>query len=80
MEFAINWNDGYEVTVLMIGPHGYLRHYPLRNFGDHQGDAKIFKEVDCPKLTDTQLRLLIKNYNPAVKYKRINGKRFIREI
>ena len=45
----------------MVGPHGYLRHYPLRNFGYHEGDAKIFKEVDCPKLTDTQLRLLIKN-------------------
>ena len=79
MKFGINWNDGYEVTVLMVGEHGYLRHYPLRNFGEHQGAARIFKEVDCPELTDTQLRMLIKNYDPKVKYKRINGKRFVRE-
>ena len=79
MQFGINWNDGYEVTVLMVGEHGYLRHYPLRNFGDHQGDARIFKEVDCPKLTDVQIRMLIKNYDQKVKYKRISGTRFVRE-
>ena len=79
MQFGLNWNDGYEVTVLMVGEHGYLRHFPLRNFGEHQGDARIFKEADCPNLTDAQIRMLIKNYNPKVKYKRINSKRFKRE-
>ena len=79
MQFGINWNDGYEVTVLMVGEHGYLRHFPLRNFGERQGDARIFKEVDCPKLTDAQIRMLIKNYDPKVKYKRISGTRFVRE-
>ncbi len=79
MQFGINWNDGYEVTVLMVGEHGYLRHFPLRNFGEHQGDARNFKEVDCPKLTDAQIRMLIKNYDPKVKYKRISGTRFVRE-
>ena len=79
MQFGINWNDGYEVTVLMVGEHGYLRHFPLRNFGEHQGDARIFKEVDCPKLTDAQIRMLIKNYDQKVKYKRISGTRFVRE-
>ena len=79
MQFGINWNDGYEVTVLMVGENGYLRQYPLRNFGEHQGDARIFKEVDCPQLTDTQIRMLIRKYDPKVKYKRINGKRFVRE-
>ena len=62
MQFGINWNDGYEVTVLMVGEHGYLRHFTLRNFGEHQGDARIFKEADCPNLTDAQIRMLIKNY------------------
>lgn len=79
MQFGINWNDGYEVTVLMVGEHGYLRHFPLRNFGEHQGDARIFKEVDCPKLTDAQIRMLIKNYDQKVKYKRISGTMFVRE-
>ncbi len=79
MQFGINWNDGYEVTVLMVGKHGYLSHFPLRNFGEHQGDARIFKEVDCQKLTDAQIRMLIKNYDPKVKYKRISGTRFVRE-
>ena len=79
MQFGINWNDGYEVTVLMVGEHGYLRHFPLRNFGEHQGDARIFKEVDCPKLTDAQIRMLIKHYDPKVKYKRISGTMFVRE-
>ena len=79
MQSGINWNDGYEVTALMVGEHGCLRHFPLRNFGEHQGDARIFKEADCPNLTDTQIRILIKNYDPKVKYKRISSKRFVRE-
>lgn len=79
MWFGVNWNDGYEVGVTMVNELGYFRYHPLRNFGDHQGDAKIFKEVDCPKLTDMQLKLLIKNYDPKVKYRRINDKRFVRE-
>lgn len=79
MQFATNYNDGYEVAVLMEDECGFRRWQPLRNFGEHQGDAKIFKYVDCPKLTDTQLRMLAKHFDRSVKYKRINGKRFIRE-
>lgn len=79
MWYGLNWNDGYEVGVNMVDEHGYFRYHPLRNFGDHQGDAKMFQEVDCPQLTDLQLRSLIKNYNPSIKYRRINGKRFAKE-
>lgn len=79
MEFAINWNDGYEVAVLMEDERGIRRFFPLRNFGDRQGDAKIFKYVDCPKLTDTQLRMLIKRFDRSVKYERINERRFVRQ-
>lgn len=81
MQFAINWDDGYVVTVILPDPNlgGYLRHFPLRNFGDREGDAKAFKYLDCPDLTDTQIRMLIKNYNPAVKYQRISGRKFVKQ-
>lgn len=39
----------------------------------------MFKYVDCPELTDNQIRMLIKNYNPDVIYKRINSRRFVRD-
>lgn len=77
MEFGITWNDGYVVTVLMHDERGIYRHHPLRNFGMRQGDAKCFKLFDCPKLKDTQLRMLIKRYDPNVKYERISGNRFV---
>ena len=79
MFFGVNWNNGYEVGVTMVSEFGTMKYHPLRNFGMRQGDARIFKEVDCPKLTEIQLRSLIKNYNPSIKYSRSNdGKRFIR--
>jgi len=71
MWFGINWNDGYEVGVTMVSQSGVMKFHPLKNFGERQGDAKIFKESDCPKLKDSQLRMLIKNYNPKVKYERV---------
>lgn len=79
MWFGVNWNDGYEVGVTMVNELGYYRYHPLRNFGNHQGDAKLFMEVDCPKLTDLELKLLINNYDPKVKYYRVNGKQFKKE-
>ena len=79
MQFGINWNDGYEVTVIMPDERGFIRHHPLRNFGHHQGDARIFKEVDCPKLSDAEIRMLIKQYDKKIKYRRINGRKFIKE-
>lgn len=79
MQFGINWNDGYEVCVLMEDERGLRRWLPLRNFGDRQGDARIFKEVDCPALTDTQLRMLTKRFDRSVKYERINGRHFVKQ-
>ncbi len=79
MQFAINWNNGYVICVLMKNERGFMQWFPLRNFGEHQGDAKLFKYADCPELTDNQIRMLIKNYNPDVIYKRINSRRFIIE-
>lgn len=81
MQFGINWNDGYEVTVIMSDPNygGLSRHFPLRNFGDREGDAKAFKYLDCPNLTYAQIQMLIKNFSRVVKYKRINGRRFVKQ-
>lgn len=79
MQFCINYNDGYEVAVQMEDERGLLRWLPLRNFGDREGDAKCFKYWDCPKLTGTQLRMLIKRFDRNVKYERINGRRFVKQ-
>ena len=80
MEFGINYNNGYVVNLIAYDEKWKRKKFfPLRNFGEHQGDARIFKEIDCPSLTDSQLRMLIKTYNPAVIFKRINSKRFIKE-
>ena len=75
MQFGINWNDGY----VMEDERGLRCWQPLRNFGDRQGDARIFKEVDCPALTDTQLRMLTKHFDRSVKYERINSRHFIKQ-
>lgn len=72
MYFTIRYNQGYEVCVVMVNDMGYNYTHPLRNFGQRQGDAEIYKEHDCPRLTHQQIQLLIKNYNPARKYKRVN--------
>ena len=48
MQFGINWNEGYEVCVLMPDERGLRKWFPLRNFGDREGDAKAFKYFDCP--------------------------------
>lgn len=80
MEFAINYNKGYVVCLVAYDDTWKRkRFFPLRNFGEHQGDARLFKEADCPNMTDAQLRMLIRAYNPTTIYKRINSKRFIKE-
>lgn len=70
MRFSIVYNDGYVVLAKWIDACGYVRYKPLRKFHE-QGDAFCFRECDCPKLTDTQIRGMIKYYNPNKKYKRI---------
>lgn len=79
MWFSVNWNEGYEVCVTMHNDNGYMGVYPLRNFGDNQGDAFIFCAEDCPSLTDIQIRMLIKNFDRRIKYKRVNNRKFIRD-
>lgn len=77
MTFAIEYEDGgFVVTHKTIKPNGYIGWVPLRKFKD-QGDAFVYRECDCPKLTDTQIRSLAKIYDPHKRYKRINGKKFV---
>jgi hypothetical protein len=67
---------GYVVEVNILDSDGVCRWHPLRNFGDRQGDARAFKEFDCPELNDNVLRALIKRYDPDVKYMRVEKHRF----
>lgn len=81
MEFALQYHNGYVVCLLMYD-EGWRRkrYFPLRNFGEHQGDARIYKDVDCPLLTDAQIKMLIKQYRNDIVYKRINSHKFIRDF
>lgn len=54
-----------------------LRHWrPLRNFGWLEGHANEFKDIDCPKMEERQLKMLADRYRPEVKYYRVNGRTF----
>ena len=82
MMFQItNTHYGYIVEAYIIDNPYSTRGYwhPLRNFGDHQGDAIEFRDYDCPRLPLEHIRQLIKQYNPAVKYSRISGTRFTKQ-
>lgn len=73
MTFVLNYNHGYEVGVVMEGETGCLQTFPLRNFGDRQGDAKMYQLHDCPRLTYEQVKRLARNYDPTEKYERIRN-------
>ena len=80
MEFGINFENGdYVVLVLLRNEEngGFPRWYRLRNFGLRQGDAKCYKNFDCPRLTYRQIKMLIKNYNKNVKWERISCTKFV---
>lgn len=74
-------NGDYIVEAYIIedpnSTRGYW--YPLRNFGCRQGDAFAFRDWDCPKLTDSQLRLLVKNYDRERRYIRKSATQFVVE-
>lgn len=79
MYFAIEWDDrqpkGYVVTLTQIWEDGRLYSKPLRKFKE-QGHALIFKQEDCPKLTEIEIRGLQKNYNKEKLYIRIDRRHF----
>lgn len=78
MTFGIeNTEDGFVVTFLLRQADGSEYWLPLKNFGDREGDAKAFKQYDLPKFTIAELELMVKHYNPAKKYKRIDFRRYV---
>lgn len=82
MQFQIREHKGdYIVEAYIIeDPNSLYGHwFPLRNFGERQGDAILYKNIDCPRLEDQMLRLLIKNYSPEKKYIRKSATQFVVE-
>lgn len=77
MYYAINYDEGYVVTLTRIWEDGMMSCKPLRKFL-HQGDAMIFKIHDCPKLSELHIKALSRDYDPRTKYIRINGRRFVK--
>lgn len=76
-QFGLEYSNGYIVTALGVKADGYRRWFPLRNFGSHQGDARLFKECDVCNLTQNEIIMLASNYNPTRHFKRINARRFV---
>lgn len=80
MLFQVNNTlTGYIVEAYVVGllpngksfiltENGIGRWYPLLNFGQNQGDAFLFKDSRCPKLTIQELTALANNYNPKNIY------------
>ena len=75
-----NTPDGYVVQALVSEPPSSYRCWkPLRNFGDRQSDAIIYKNEDCPKLNEYLLKMIIKDYRKDAKYIRVNSRKFIKQ-
>lgn len=75
MYFSLEYEDGFVVTLTQIWEDGRLHEKPLRKFKE-QGDAMVFKLHDCPKLTELQIRFLVKTYDRKKKFVRVNERRF----
>lgn len=78
-QFGLEFSGGYVVTALGVKADGFKRWFPLRNFGHHQGDARLFKEVDAPSLSQNDIIMLARNYDHKRPVKRINSRRFVVE-
>lgn len=75
MYYGLNYEDGYVVTLTQVWEDGMLKSKALRKFKE-QGDAKVFQQHDCPRLTELQIKMLVKNYDPAKKFIRIDERHF----
>ena len=78
MGFHLEYDGGYIVTLTQIWEDGSLREKPLRKFKE-QGHAMIFKEHDCPHLTELQIKMLVKQYDPKILFTRIDERHFRRQ-
>ena len=67
--------NGYVVEAYLPDRDGLPRWTPLRNFGERQGDAKDFCEMDCPRYPEAMIRGLAKTFDPDRKYGRTGSMR-----
>lgn len=75
MYFSLVYENGFVVTLTRIWEDGCLHVKPLRKFKE-QGDAMVFKLHDCPKLTDLQIKALVRMYDKNKKFVRIDERHF----
>ena len=75
MYFSLEYENGFVVTLTKIWDDGILHDKPLRKFKE-QGDAIIFKLHDCPKLTELQIKMLVKSYDNKKKFVRLDERHF----
>lgn len=79
MYFSLEYENGFVVTITQIWEDGCWREKPLRKFKE-QGDAMVFKLHDCPKLTDLQIKMLVKTYDKNKIFVRIDERHFKHSI
>ena len=76
-----NTPDGYVVSAFVCDTPNTNREWkPLRNFGERQSDAILFKEEDCPRLNEFDLKSLINGYDRVIRYRRVNNRKFIKQV
>lgn len=73
-----NTLQGYIVGVYLQDGNGCGHWHRLRNFGDGQGDAFMFRE-EIPEFSDIVIRAMAKSFDIDVVYHRIGPNRYARE-
>ena len=63
MMFQIKNEGGYIVEAYIALHNESIPYWhPIRNFGDNQGDARLFMQVDCPKFSANDVIILANRY------------------
>ena len=74
-----NTSWGYVVEAYWPDKDGLERWQPLRNFGDRKGDAIDFRDIDCPDLSDANIKFLIAKYDANRKYVRLRKGQYYKQ-
>lgn len=71
-----NTPDGYVVSArFQMQGEKEERWHKVKNFGDRQGDAIVFRDIDLATLDFNRVALMAKKYNGR-KFKRIKKGRY----
>lgn len=69
MTFQVsNTSVGYVVEAHIPDAQMSFHWEPLRNFGTRQGDARDYAYVDCPQLSDREIRQTASAYDAGRTY------------